>query len=89
MESDKQNEINNSESLQSLLAEQNDLLRRNLKVSEEILQKTDSIKIYIKWQKIWSTVRLLIIVIPLIVGLLFLPPLLKNYLNQFSSLYQQ
>ena len=70
------------------IAEQNELLRRNLEVSEKILEETEDIKKYIKWQKIWSVVRLLIILIPIVIGLLFLPPLIKNYVDQFSSLYK-
>lgn len=92
LDKNRETEINskviNNEVSQSLLTEQNDLLRRNLKVSEEILKKTEAIKNYIKWQKIWSTIRLLIILIPLIIGFLFLPPLIKNYIDQFSSFYK-
>jgi len=72
----------------SLLEEQNKLLQRNLILSQEILKKTEAIRVYIKWQKIWSTVRMLIILIPLIIGFIYLPPLIKNYLAQLSSLYK-
>jgi len=70
----------------NLTDEQTELLRRNLEVSEDILKKTEYIKKYIKWQKIWGVVNILIIVIPLVLGVVYLPPLFKDYLNQFASL---
>ena len=87
METETKINSENSEVLQSSLTQQNDLLLRNLKVSEEILEKTKYIKNYIKWQKVWSIVQFSLIVIPLIIGALYLPPLIKDYINQFSSLY--
>jgi len=72
----------------NLTDEQTELLRRNLEVSEEILKKTDYIKGYIKWQKIWAIVNISLIVVPLIIGALYLPPLLKDYFNQLTSLSQ-
>jgi hypothetical protein len=74
--------------IDNLTDEQTDLLRRNLEVSEKILKQTDYIKKYIKWQKIWGVIKIVIIVIPLIIGVIYLPPLFKNYFNQFISLYK-
>lgn len=88
METDKKLDSANSEVSQSRLTQQNDLLLRNLKVSEEILEKTKYIKNYIKWQKIWSIVQFSLIVIPIIIGVMYLPPLIKTYIDQFSSLYK-
>ena len=88
METETKINSENSEISQSSLTQQNDLLLRNLKVSEEILEKTKYIKNYIKWQKVWSIVQFSLIVIPIIVGVLYLPPLIKDYINQFSSLYK-
>lgn len=65
------------------------LLIQSLKNSEEALEKVRWIKKYLKWQQIMGFINLLLIVIPIIVGLIYLPPLLKDYLQQFSSLYQQ
>lgn len=83
-----ENEIKNNETLESLITEQNDLLRRNLKVSEEILQKTDYIRVYIKWQKVWGVAKVIIIIIPIVIGVVYLPPLIKDYIDQFSQLYK-
>ncbi|MEI6835995.1 MAG: hypothetical protein WCK59_04125 [Candidatus Falkowbacteria bacterium] len=72
-----------------LMDQQNKLLQHNLELSQEILEKTEAIRIYIKWQKIWSTVRMLIIIIPLVIGFIYLPPLIKDYLTKISSLYNK
>jgi hypothetical protein len=76
-----------SEMAPNLVAEQNELLRRNIALNEEILSNTEYIKKYIKWQKIWGVAKVLIILIPLVIGAIYLPPLIKNYINQFTSLY--
>ena len=70
----------------NLTDEQTELLRRNLEVSEDILKKTEYIKKYIKWQKIWGIINILIIVIPLAAGVIYLPSFFRNYLNEFVSL---
>lgn len=72
----------------NLTEEQTELLRRNLEVSEEILKKTDYIKGYVKWQKIWSVINILLIVTPIVIGVLYLPSLLGDYFNQLTSLAQ-
>ena len=77
-----------SEMAPNLAAEQNELLRRNIALNEEILSNTEYIKKYIKWQKIWGVAKVLIILIPLVIGAIYLPPLIKNYINQFTSLYK-
>lgn len=61
-----------------------DLLARNLKVSEEILDLSRYIKRYIKWQKIMGWVKLLLIVVPVVWGLLYLPALLKDSLSSYG-----
>ena len=65
-----------------------EIMRRNLEISEEILKKTDYIKGYVKWQKVWGIINILIIVIPIMLGVIYLPPLIKDYLNQITSLYK-
>lgn len=66
------------------LAEQNELLRQNLRISEKILEETSYIKKHIKWQQIWATIRLLIVVIPIILGFLYLPNFIEKYLGNLT-----
>lgn len=72
----------------NLTNEQIELLRRNLEISEELLVKTNYIKSYVKWQKIFGLINFLIIIIPIVIGIIYLPPLIKDYLDQITSLYK-
>ncbi|MCX6795773.1 MAG: hypothetical protein NT165_03580 [Candidatus Falkowbacteria bacterium] len=61
------------------------LLQRNIALSEEIAESLTHVRKYIKWQNVWATVRLLIIIIPLAIGFFYLPPLIKSYLGSYSE----
>jgi uncharacterized membrane protein YukC len=67
-------------------AELIDLLKTNLVRSEEILRKISTIKKYVFWQQTWSVVRLLIILIPIIIGFIYLPPLIRDSIDSYRSL---
>ena len=62
-----------------------ELLQENLRVSEEILEKTKYIKHYLKWQQIFGWVKILIIVVPLVWGLFYLPSLVQQYMGSYDS----
>jgi hypothetical protein len=62
------------------------LLQANLERSEEILKISQEIKKYIRWQNIWGILRLFLIVIPLIIGFIYLPPLIKDVFQSYKSL---
>lgn len=66
--------------------ELNDLVRENLKVSQEILSLTKYIKKYIVWQKIFSWIKLFLIVIPIILAFIYLPPFLKDFSASIQGL---
>lgn len=70
-------------------AELNELLRANLEHSKEILKISKEIKSYIKWQNIWSISRFVIIVIPIILGFIYLPPLIKDAFQSYRLLLGQ
>jgi hypothetical protein len=62
------------------------LLEENLKLTQEIYKMTKKIREYITFQKIVSFIYLFLIVAPIILGILYLPPLLKNVYSQYSEL---
>ena len=62
------------------------LLELNLKRNEEILTMTRDIKKYMKWQNIWSILRFVLIAIPIVLGFIYLPPLLKGVFKTYSDL---
>jgi hypothetical protein len=55
-----------------------DLIRKNLEVSEEILSLTKYIKRYVFWRRIMTWVKLFLIVIPVILAVVYLPPFLQE-----------
>lgn len=72
------------------------LLEENLKISKRILKLNKKINQWIKWQKIKFWLYFVLIIVPLILALFYLPPILnqglKEYrelLNNFISIKQQ
>lgn len=63
-----------------------DLLKANLDRSEEILKISRKINKYLYWQNIWSIARMLVIVVPIIWGIIYLPPLLREYVESYKYL---
>lgn len=62
------------------------LLEKNLELTEEILKMTKSIKNFTTHQRIFGILKLLIIVVPIILGIIYLPPLLKGITEQYKEL---
>ncbi|MFA4834246.1 MAG: hypothetical protein WC619_05415 [Patescibacteria group bacterium] len=62
------------------------LLEENLKLTGEIHKMVKSIKSYMFWQNVWSFLKILIIVVPIVIGIIYLPPLLKGVFQQYKSL---
>ena len=62
------------------------LLKENLKLNQEIYKMVKDIKSFVFWQRIWGVVKILIIVAPIIIGIIYLPPLFKQVLGQYQSL---
>ena len=62
------------------------LLKENLEMSKEIRAMVRHINNYVAWQRIFGWIKVLLIVIPLIIGILYLPPFLKGLLSQYESL---
>jgi len=74
------------------LAELSKLLQEQLSASEAILQEVANIKGHIRWQKIWSTLRFFLIIVPIalgfIYGLLYFPPEVKEAIDYYQSLFR-
>ncbi len=62
------------------------LLQENLKISKELYGMTKKIKRWITFQRIWGVVKILIIIIPIILGLVYLPSLIRNVIEPYREL---
>lgn len=61
------------------------LLEKNLELSEEMHKMLKKISKYIFWQQVFNILKLLIIVVPIILGIIYLPPLLGDLISQYSE----
>ena len=65
-----------------------DLLKQNLEISKELLEKTTKIRRWVVEQRVWGVVKFLLIVVPLTIGLLYLPPLIMGALTPYREMLQ-
>lgn len=61
------------------------LLEQNLVLTKEIYVMTKKIKSYITFQKVMSLVYLMLIVVPIVLSIIYLPPLLESLFNQYKD----
>lgn len=55
---------------------------------EAIQKDVKSIKGYVTFQKIMGLIYLLLIIVPIVIGLIYLPPLIKGMVSQYQSLME-
>lgn len=60
-------------------------LEKNIALTEENLRLTKKIHNYITFQKVMSFVYFLIIVVPIVLSVIFLPPLLSKLFAQYQE----
>jgi len=63
-----------------------ELLKKNIELSEEILNLSKKVNNFVIWQKILSVLKILIIFIPLILGYYYLLPYFKELQVVYSDL---
>ncbi|MFH1193726.1 MAG: hypothetical protein V1661_01895 [bacterium] len=63
------------------------LLEENIKISKQILASTEKTRKQMRWTQIWSFIRLIIIIIPLVLAILYIPPFLSKLSGTFGKLY--
>jgi hypothetical protein len=66
--------------------EAKEMLKKILELTEENNKMTKSIKSFIGFQKFMSFVYFLIIVVPIVLSIIYLPPLLKGVFGQYKEL---
>lgn len=64
-----------------------ELLEENIKLSKDILRSTEATRKYMRRMQVMSFLRVLIIVIPIILAILYIPPFLGKLSDIFGSLY--
>jgi hypothetical protein len=62
------------------------ILAENLRLTKEIHAMARTIKNYVILQRILSVVYILLIIVPLIIGAIYLPPLIRTLINPYQEL---
>ena len=75
----KQNQQNKEE------ADLEKLLKQNLTISQEILDISRYIKKYVFWKKVIGLVKVFIILVPIILGIIYLPPIIEDSLDNINE----
>ena len=64
-----------------------ELLEENIRLSKAILVSAEKTRKSMRWMKVMGILRVLIIVVPLILAILYLPPFLSKLSDTFGKLY--
>jgi len=65
------------------------LLQENLKISKELQKMTEKINRWVVWQRVTGIIKILIIIIPIVLGVIYLPPLVKKSVQPLQDVYQE
>jgi len=63
------------------------MLEENIKLSKEILRSAEKTRKYMRRAQVMSFVRILVVVIPLVLAILYIPPFLGQLNKIFGDLY--
>jgi hypothetical protein len=72
-------EVDKNDGLKSLLEE-------NLAMTKEIRAMVRHINVYVAWQRIFGWLKVFIILIPIVIGFIYLPPILSDAYQSFMKL---
>lgn len=62
------------------------LLAENLELNKQILKSVNSTQRYIKFARIISVFKILLILVPLVLALIYVPPFLQKVLGAYNEL---
>lgn len=62
------------------------LMQESLKTNQEVLKLSRYIKKYIVWQKIFFWFKFVLVLVPIILAIVYLPPFLRGAFGSFQSL---
>ena len=62
------------------------MLEENLLLTREVFKQTEKIRRYMLWGQIFSAIKIILIVGPIVVGIFFLQPYFKQIFSTYSQL---
>ena len=66
-----------------------EILKQNLQYSKSLYAMVRKVNRWIIWRRVFGVIKILIILIPIILGIIYLPPLLKEMLAPYNEIFQQ
>lgn len=63
-----------------------ELMKENLRLTKEIHSMSKYMKRFVILNQIFGVIKILLIAIPLILGIMYLPPLLNQVMSQYQTL---
>ena len=63
-----------------------ELIEKNLALTEALAVSVKKINTYIRWQWAFFVLKVIVIAVPIILGIIYLPPLLKQSLAPYQEL---
>lgn len=63
------------------------ILRQNLEYTKRALEISEKNSRYILWIKIVNLIKLLIIIIPIVLAIIYLPPYIQEFFNKYQELF--
>jgi hypothetical protein len=72
--------------IEAMRVEMKGLIDKNISLSEDVLVLTKKINNFVVWQRIFGVVKILIFIVPLVLGLIYLPTLLENAFAPYKEL---
>jgi hypothetical protein len=76
---------NNDETKEEKDTDLKALLQKSLELNEEILKLTKKNNRILKWQHFFGILKLILILIPLILGIIYLPPFLEKIISSYQE----
>ncbi|MGE5425716.1 MAG: hypothetical protein ACM3PZ_01435 [Bacillota bacterium] len=63
-----------------------ELLKQNLEISKDMQAMIKHINSYVAWQRIFGWLKFILILIPIIIGVLYLPPFIREAYRELISI---
>ena len=65
------------------------IVQQNLSLTREILESVEKTRKYIFWLRVFGIIKLVVIVLPIILAIIFLPPLISQVFQQYTDIFGQ
>lgn len=61
------------------------MLKENLELTKDLKKMVKDVKKFVFWSRIFTVLKIALIAVPIILGIIYLPPLLEKYVDQIRS----